>query len=388
MVQPYFISQAQGGVGLKHVTKGILNNAVFGLAPEKEQHRIVAKVDELMALCDQLEQEQADHQATHQTLVETLLNGLVESATLRQAQGEKDSTERPELVEGQSTADYFNQLIAEHFETLFTTEQSIDQLKQTILQLAVMGKLVPQDPNDEPASVLLEKIAEEKAKLIEEGKVKKQKSLAEIKEDEKPFELPDGWEWVRLGSIFTFLNGYAFKSDWFIQDGIKLLRNINIGHGRVHWKDKVTIPLEIVDEYERFNLSAGDIVISLDRPIINTGLKYAVIHNDDLPCLLLQRVAKFHSIGDKVEPNFLSRWLESEIFIRSIDPGRSNGVPHISTRQLEMGVFPFFAQAEQHRIVTNVNQLLTLCDSLKANLNQAQTTQTQLADAIVKQAVN
>jgi hypothetical protein len=178
--------------------------------PLAEQHRIVAKVDELMALCDQLEQQQADHQATHQTLVETLLNGLVESATLRQAQGEKDSTERPELVEGQSTADYFNQLIAEHFDTLFTTEQSIDQLKQTILQLAVMGKLVPQDPNDEPASVLLEKIEEEKIRLIKTGTIKKQKALPETGADENPFELPDEWKWVRLLNLLPGFQNAEF----------------------------------------------------------------------------------------------------------------------------------------------------------------------------------
>ncbi|MBF4444039.1 restriction endonuclease subunit S, partial [Vibrio anguillarum] len=88
--------------------------------------------------------------------------------------------------------------ISEHFDTLFTTEQSIDQLKQTILQLAVMGKLVPQDPNDEPAAKLLERIAEEKAQLVKEKKIKKQKALPPIADDEKPFELPNGWEWARI----------------------------------------------------------------------------------------------------------------------------------------------------------------------------------------------
>ena len=112
----------------------------------------VAKVDEMMALCDQLERQQTDSNAAHQTLVETLLATLANSADQRE---------------------FANawQRIASHFDTLFTTEQSIDQLKQTILQLAVMGKLVPRDPNSEPASVLLAKIAKEKAQLIKEGKI-------------------------------------------------------------------------------------------------------------------------------------------------------------------------------------------------------------------------
>ncbi len=98
-----------------------------------------------MALCDQLEQQQTDSIAAHQTLVQTLLDTLTQAA------------DAAEFEQAWSR-------IADHFDTLFTTEPSIDQLKQTLLQLAVMGKLVPQDPNDEPANVLLKKISELKAR--------------------------------------------------------------------------------------------------------------------------------------------------------------------------------------------------------------------------------
>nr|WP_308420661.1 restriction endonuclease subunit S [Photobacterium damselae] len=145
------------GTTVAGITQDQLLNYVFALPPEKEQHRIVAKVDELMALCDQLEQQTEANIEAHQLLVRTLLNTLTHSA------------DADELMENWAR-------ISDHFETLFTTEESIDQLKQTILQLAVMGKLVPQDPNDEPASVLLERIAEEKAQLIKEKKIKKQKA--------------------------------------------------------------------------------------------------------------------------------------------------------------------------------------------------------------------
>ena len=106
----------------------------------EEQNRIVAKVDELMALCDQLEQQQTHSIEAHQTLVASLLGTLTR-------------------VESQQEFSAAWARIASHFDTLFTTEASIDQLKQTILQLAVMGKLVPQDPNDEPAECLLKRIA-------------------------------------------------------------------------------------------------------------------------------------------------------------------------------------------------------------------------------------
>ena len=134
------------------------------IPPEAEQPRIVAKVDELMSLCDQLERQTEASLTAHQTLVETLLKALLDAAQSR------DDGSRKESAFEQAW-----QRIADHFDVLFTTEHSIDQLKQTILQLAIMGKLVPQDPNDEPASVLLEKIAAEKERLVKEGKIKKQK---------------------------------------------------------------------------------------------------------------------------------------------------------------------------------------------------------------------
>ena len=140
------------------------------LPPLAEQHRIVAKVDELMALCDRLEAEQSDAAAAHAKLVATLLGTLTQS------------TDAADLA-----ANW--QRLAEHFDTLFTTESSLDALKQTILQLAVMGKLVPQDPNDEPASELLKRIAKERARLEAEGRSKLE-AVPAVGDDEQPFALP------------------------------------------------------------------------------------------------------------------------------------------------------------------------------------------------------
>ncbi len=351
------------------LNKGKWDMLPVPLPPSTEQHRIVAKVDKLMSLCDLLEQKSEASLAAHQTLVETLLATLTESA------------DSGELAQNWAR-------LAQHFDSLFTTQSSIDALKQTILQLAVMGKLVPQDPNDEPASVLLKRIAAEKARLVKEGKIKKEKPLPPISEEEKPFALPDGWEWGRLADMFQFLNGYAFKSEWFAPTGVRLLRNINISHGQTKWDDEVYLPYEHQDEYERFKLEVGDVVISLDRPIINTGLKYAIIRECDLPCLLLQRVAKFHSVGNMVSTSFLPLWLESQAFMNVIDPGRSNGVPHISTKQLELTCFPILSLAEQQRIVSKVDELMSLCDQLSARLQASQTTQLNLAEALVEGALS
>lgn len=359
----------QVGMAIEGLSKKSLESFIFPIPPKNEQESINKKVTELMSLCDQLEQHSLTSLDAHQQLVETLLTTLT------------DSQNADELAENWAR-------ISEHFDTLFTTEASIDALKQTILQLAVMGKLVPQDPNDEPASELLKRIAQEKAQLVKDGKMKKQKPLPPISDEEKPFELPSGWEWCRLGSIFNFLNGYAFKSEWFSPAGLRLLRNANIAHGVTNWKDVVYIPNEMRDDFENYVLSENDIVISLDRPIINTGLKYAIIRKSDLPCLLLQRVAKFKNYANTVSNTFLTTWLKSYFFINSIDPGRSNGVPHISTKQLEMTLFPLLSQSEQDRIILKANELISICEKLKYHIQTTQQTQLHLADALVDAAIN
>ena len=156
-----------------HLSTKQIGSCVIPFPSLEEQKRIIAKVDVLMALCEQLEQQTEESVTAHRSLVETLLT------TLTQIQNAEEFTQNWARV-------------AEHFDTLFTTEHSIDQLKQTILQLAVMGKLVPQVPKDQPASVLLAEIAVEKEKLLNEGKIKKQKPLPPVSNDEKPFEFTNG----------------------------------------------------------------------------------------------------------------------------------------------------------------------------------------------------
>lgn len=357
------------GSAIPNISTAQINSIIIPIPPSNEQIKITARVKSLISICNQLVQSSLASLDAHQQLVETLLTTLT------------DSQNADELAENGAR-------ISEHFDTLFTTEASIDALKQTILQLSVMGKLVPQDPNDEPASELLKRIAQEKAQLVKDGKMKKQKPLPPISDEEKPFELPSGWEWCRLGSIFNFLNGYAFKSEWFSPAGLRLLRNANIAHGVTNWKDVVHIPNEMIDNFENYVLSENDIVISLDRPIINTGLKYAIISESDLPCLLLQRVAKFKNYANTVSNTFLTTWLKSYFFINSIDPGRSNGVPHISTKQLEMTLFPLLSQSEQDRIISKANELISICEKLKYHIQTSQQTQLHLADALTDAAIN
>jgi type I restriction enzyme S subunit len=189
-----------------------LSLLMIPIPPKAEQDRIVTKVDELMNLCDQLEQQQNDNNALHQILIRNLLVTLIKA------------TNQDEFAEAW-------QRIAKHFDTLFTTEYSIDQIKQTILQLAVMGKLVRQDPNDEPASELLKMITKEKIRLVNKGKLKKEKLLPKINEALEPFKLPNGWEFVRLGDITNKIGSGSTPhggKNIYVESGIPLLRSQNV----------------------------------------------------------------------------------------------------------------------------------------------------------------
>jgi len=338
----------------------------IALPPLAEQSRIVTRVEELMRLCDALEAKGQLEAVQHAQLISTLLATLTESDTPTQ------------LAENW-------QRVASHFDLLLDRPQAVDALEQTILQIAVRGLLVPQDPQDEPASALLEKIRTEKDKLIADGKIKRDKPLQPIAEDEQRFALPPGWEWVPVGDVVEMLNGYAFKSEWFKKAGTRLLRNVNVAHGYVDWSTPAFIDSVLASGFDQFALNEGDVVLTLDRPIISTGLKLAVLQKHDLPCLLLQRVARLSPVPQSLSQEYLVLWLQSDAFVGTLDPGRSNGVPHISTKQVASMAFPLPPIAEQSRIVTRVTALRQLCAELRTRLLTSQSTQAQLAEALVQE---
>jgi type I restriction enzyme S subunit len=371
-------------LGLDSLGKGIkpgLNRneayeLIVSLPPEAEQLRIVAKVDELMALCDQLEQQTESSLNAHKTLVETLLKALLDAAQSRD--------------DGSSSETAFEQAwqrIADHFDVLFTSEYSIDQLKQTILQLAVMGKLVPQDRNDEPASVLLEKIAAEKERLVKEGKIKKQKKLPPISDDEKPFELPGGWEWCRLGDLAYVFAGNSFKSGDFNETGgTRVIKITNAGVGELVETEDY-LPEEFAKEYRGYCVKEGDLILALTRPYISEGLKVSSCPPNYHNALLNQRVAAIRAFSDAA---FIYQFMQSH-FVLGLYRQRFGGSglqPNLKMNDVTDLVVPFPAEAEQPRIVAKVSELMAICDSLKGSMRESQGTKLRLADAMAEKALN
>ncbi|MFA0251337.1 restriction endonuclease subunit S [Vibrio sp. 10N.261.45.A4] len=343
-------------------------SVIVPVAPLKEQHRIVAKVDELMTLCDQLEQQTEASIEAHQVLVATLLDTLTNSA------------DADELMQNW-------QMVAEHFDTLFTTEESIDQLKQTILQLAVMGKLVPQDPNDEPAAKLLERIAEEKAQLIKDKKIKKQKALPPIADDEKLFGLANGWCFVRLDDICTGVtSGSTPPKDKFIEnEGVPYLKVYNIRNQKIDfsYKEQFVDSEHHTTKLTRSILYPGDVVMNIVGPPLG---KIAIIPDSYPEWNCNQAIVVFRPIESLLN-KYIYTYLTAGLFLQSIELIGTAGQDNISVTKSRSIVLPMPPLEEQHRIFARVEELMVVCDELKARLKKSQTTQLNFTDAIVEQAV-
>lgn len=332
------------------------------LPPIEEQQRIVAKVDELMQVCDQLEQQQNLSSKAHEQLVDTLLSILINSSDVEEFQQNW-------------------QYISENFD-LFTTEYSVEQLKQTILQLAVMGKLVKQDPNDEPVSVLLKQITEEKAKLVKEGKIKKSKPLPEIGEDEKPFEMPDGWETAYLGNILLKLTDGTHHSPPNIEEGDYLYISAkNIRDNYLDLNNVTYVTKTIHDEiYSRCNPEYGDILYIKDgattgKSCINTLLE---------PFSMLSSVALLKLPQKYIFNNFLLLVLQSPFFYAAMRKEMSGiAITRVTLAKLNSSVVVIPPFNEQKKIAAKVNQLFSMIERLQMLQGKLQRTKFHLADSLV-----
>ncbi|MDA7087666.1 restriction endonuclease subunit S [Pseudomonas sp. SA3-5] len=340
----------------------------FGLPPLAEQHRIAAKVDELMTLCDRLETQQADAESAQAQLVQALLDSLTQAS---------DATDFATNW----------QRLAEHFHTLFTTEPSIDALKQTLLQLAVMGKLVPQDPSDEPASELLKRIAQEKERLVAVGKIRKQKPLAEIGDNEKSFELPAGWAWQRFADfaldVSTGPFGSLIHQSDYVEGGVPLVNPSHMIDGRIVPDHSVSLSLEMAGTLDSYRLSAGDMVMARRGEVGRVAL--VTDSEDGWLCGTGSFVLRFTQEVSRAYIWTLFRCNSIRTYLAGAAVGTTMvNLNHGILLKMPTAVPPL---AEQHRIVAKIDQLMALCDQLKTRLTQARQLNEQLAGTLVEQAV-
>ena len=265
----------------------------------------------------------------------------------------------------------------------FKNEDYVQKLCQSILQEAVSGKLVPQNPKDEPASELLKKIKAEKEKLIRESKIKKNKSLLPITEEEIPYELPKGWEWVRLGDVVQFnprnyiddnLN-VSFIPMRFIEDGFKNKHSSEIKK----WS-------EIKTGFTHF--MERDVAFAKITPCFENRKSAIMTNLNDKYGAGTTELIILRSYKELVLPELLLNLVKTENFINlgvSSYTGTA-GQQRVKTEKFQNLVIGLPPLSEQHRIVQKVNQLMKLCDELEEKVKENQKNSELLMEAVLKEA--
>ncbi|MDV3002885.1 MAG: hypothetical protein N5P05_004540 (plasmid) [Chroococcopsis gigantea SAG 12.99] len=364
-VQKDIEAKSSGSTKQIELATSTVKSHIFPLPPLPEQRRIVAKIDELMAQCDELEKLRSDRDRKQITVHTAALNRLL-------------------IVKHQSDFNTVWQFITQHFRELYSVKENVTELRKAILQLAVMGKLVPQDPSDQPASELLKEIDAEKERLIKEGKIKQSKPLPKIKPDEVPYDLPKSWEWVRFETISSYIQRgkspkYVDKSEFPV-----IAQKCIQWHGLELEKAKFICPESVKTYSEERFLNTGDLLWN-STGLGTLGRVGIYIHEENT---YQKVVADSHVTVIRpifIESKLLYFWIASSFVQKDIE-AKSSG----STKQIELAtstvkshIFPLPPLAEQQRIVAQIDQLMALCDNLEKQIDNANSKQTNLLNAVM-----
>jgi type I restriction enzyme S subunit len=235
-----------------------------------------------------------------------------------------------------------------------------DELRKSILQQAVQGKLTEQDPHDEPASELLKRIKAEKARLIKEGKIKKEKPLAPISEEAIPFEIPSNWEWVRWGTLAESIQ-YGYNAPAQSSGRIKMVRISDIQNNSVNWE---TVPYCEIDEknIDLYLLRSNDILFARTGGTVGKSFLVSVVPDKAIYAGYLIRTRYSTLLSSK----FLKYFMESQLYWNQLRNGTiATAQPNCNGKTLGEMILPLPPAAEQERIVAIVEELFSVCDSLQ-----------------------
>jgi type I restriction enzyme, S subunit len=363
---PVFIDYVESimkGVAYPAINDGDFFQGLFPLPPLVEQHRIVAKIDRLMAQCDELENLGGDRNQKRITIHTAAIDRLLA------AQADSDF----------STAWDF---IQQHFGELYSVKENVAELRKAILQLAVMGKLVPQDPNDEPASELLKAISASKNRLVLQGKVKEPKSLPEIRSEEIQYQLPEKWEWVRLGKITNIVRGGSPRpaGDPEFYDGdIPFLKVADLTATDEMYLKTSTYSIKEAG-LRKTRLVPPDTLM-----LTNSGATLGIPKICTFETTFNDGIAAFIYMDKNLDKPFFYYVLSSRTQWFLDVASRGQGQPNLNTDIIGETPVALPPLAEQRRIVTKIGQLMTLCNELEQQIDAATDKRTELLKALMAQ---
>jgi len=267
-----------------------------------------------------------------------------------------------------------------HFDEISEAPDAIPRLRRFILDLAVRGKLVEQDPSDEPVSELLERIETEKAARTKEGIIRKPRQLPPIKREAMPYQLPKTWLWVRIGNMFDYDIGsktepkQLHKDSWLLE-----LEDIEKDSGKIIQRLAVA---ERAPKSTKSGFQSGDVLYGKLRPYLNKTVV------EDCPGFSTTEIVALRCYGESM-PHYTYLALRRPDFVDYVARlGQGTKMPRLRTEDAVLAPFPLPSLAEQHRIVAKVDELMAMCDKLKNRITITATTRRQLLEATLQEALS
>ena len=355
-----------GSAGQKRVPSAYFAKTPFPLPPLAEQKRIAARVDELMKRCDALEARQQERNERRIALTAASLHAVT-------------TTER------KSAASEIRRVL-DSFPLLIDTPESVAELRKTILQLAVQGRLVPQDSSDKPAEAVLEAIRVEKARLVAESQIKRDKPLPPIRSGEMPFSLPDNWQWTRIGDICTVITDGEHITPLRVPSGVPLVTAKNVRDGIMDLSVTDFVEDETANKCWRRCRPEHDDVLMVCVGA-TTGRICLLKHPDAF--VIVRSVALLRPTVPYIVPEYLDLVLRSPVGQSQIwGRVKQSAQPCLYINRMKLLTIPLAPLAEQKRVVAKVKKLIVLCEALEAKLTQSRGNADILAAAIVHEMCN
>lgn len=355
----YFL-YISAGAAQPNISREKIINTLIPIPPLAEQKRIVEKIDSLMAKCDELEKLKKETEQKKLDVHKSAVHALLNSGNVKESW----------------------QFIKSNFSELYTVKENVAELRKAILQLAMMGKLVPQDPADQPASELLKEIQAEKSKLIKEGKIKKQKDLLLIKPEEIPYQIPTSWEWVRLEELSTLITDGTHHTPSYVGNGVHFLSVKDVSSGKICFEETKYITTQEHEELcKRCMPENGDILFT---KVGTTGI--AVPIETDIKFSIFVSLALIKLTYAHISTSFLTSLLNSPLVKKYSKEGTEGvGNKNLVLRKIKSFVIPLPPLAEQKRIVEKIDSLLAICDELEKQITESENKKSALLNSIMAQ---
>ncbi|WP_313934885.1 MULTISPECIES: restriction endonuclease subunit S [unclassified Nostoc] len=357
------------GTGQPNVNATSLKSLFVPLPPLAEQKRIVEKCDRLLSICDEIEKRQQQRQESIVRMNESAIAQLL-------------SSQNPEEFRQHW------QRICNNFDLLYSVPETIPKLRQAILQLAVQGKLVRQDPNDEPASILLKKIKAQKEQLIKDKKIPKDKPISLVEDSELPYEVNENWNWVRLGELSKLIEYGTSEKSSELGGDIPVFRMNNIRDGKLLFDNLKYVSSEIKD-LPRLFLQEGDLLFNRTNSYELVG-KTAVFKGETNQYTFASYLIRISILPKYIISDFINLALNSTYFRQTqIEPEITQqcGQANFNGTKLKNTLIPLPPLAEQKRIVEKCDRLMSLCDTLEAKLKQGRDSSEKLMEVAAKQVL-